>query len=79
MQRAVLRALGEVVDPADADRIARATALVEGALRLDVDFGLWGAQTRFFDLWRALPDARPALGKLANLLRFNLPREGPPA
>jgi alpha-amylase/alpha-mannosidase (GH57 family) len=79
MQRAVLRALGEVAGPADADRIARATALVEGALRLDVDFGLWGAQTRFFDLWRALPDARPALGKLADLLRFNLPREGAPA
>ncbi|MBI2161988.1 MAG: hypothetical protein HYU25_16695, partial [Candidatus Rokubacteria bacterium] len=59
------------------ERIRRATALVDVAIRLGLDLGFWGAQTQFFDLWRALPPARPALAGLARLLHFDLPREAP--
>ncbi len=72
MQRAVRQAFATVAESPDAEAIRRATQLVEGAVRLDVDFGFWGAQTQFFDLWRALPAARPALAALAGLLRFAL-------
>ena len=77
MQRAVRRAFAAVAEAPDDERIRRAAALVDAALRLGVDFGFWGAQTQFFDLWRALPPARPALAGLAGLLHFNLPREAP--
>ncbi len=77
MQRAVRRAFAAVADARDEARIRGATALVDGAIRLGVDFGFWGAQTQLFDLWRALPGARPALGGLAGLLHFDLPREAP--
>jgi hypothetical protein len=77
MQRAVRRALAAIAEAPDDERIRRASELVDGAIRLGVDFGFWGAQTQFFDLWRALPAARPALARLASLLHFNLPREAP--
>ena len=75
LQRAVRRAFAAVADAPDDERIRHVTALVDGAMRMGLDFGFWGAQTQFFDLWRALPHARPALAGLAGLLRFNLPRE----
>jgi hypothetical protein len=77
MQRAVRRAFDAVAEAPDDERIRRAAALIDAAIRLGVDFGFWGAQTQFFDLWRARPRARPALAGLAGLLHFNLPREAP--
>jgi alpha-amylase/alpha-mannosidase (GH57 family) len=77
MQRAVRRAFAAVAEAPAEERIRRATGLIDGAIRLGVDFGFWGAQTQFFDLWRAQPGARPALGRLAGLLNFSLPREEP--
>jgi hypothetical protein len=48
-------------------------ALVDGARRLDVRFGLWRAQNRFFELWQARPDAQGVLRPLAEALGFDLP------
>jgi hypothetical protein len=45
---------------------------VEDAETLDPEFGLWQAQTRFFEIWRAQPAARPVLAPLATALGFNL-------
>jgi alpha-amylase/alpha-mannosidase (GH57 family) len=70
--RAVSRALQAVAEEPSAERVARATALVTDALRLGLRFGLWESQNRFFAIWRARPDARPALAPLATALGFNL-------
>ena len=63
--------------PADAspERIAAALALVEGAQRAGIRFGLWSAQNDFLAVWRARSDARPALQPLASALGFALPAE----
>lgn len=52
------------------DRIDAALALIEGAERLGVGFGRWGAQNDFWALWRARPDARAALEPLGRALGF---------
>ena len=46
-------------------------------MRLGIRFGLWAAQNRFFDLWRARPEARGTLAPLAEALGFDLSREVP--
>jgi len=57
------------------ERIDAALALIEGAGRLGVGFGRWGAQNDFWALWRARPDAREALQPLARALGFARPLE----
>jgi alpha-amylase/alpha-mannosidase (GH57 family) len=71
--RAVRRALDVVAaDPSPA-RVAGATALIAGAHRLGLRYGYWATQNQFFELWRAHPETRGALGPLAAALGFNLP------
>ncbi|MBI1846348.1 MAG: DUF3536 domain-containing protein [Candidatus Rokubacteria bacterium] len=77
MRRTVRRALARVAEAPAPDRVAPAVALVEGARRLGVPFGVWAAQTELFELWRARPDARPALAPLASALGFALEAEAP--
>ncbi len=43
-------------------------AVIDGARRLGVGFDRWGAQNRVFELWRRMPEARPALAPLAAAL-----------
>jgi hypothetical protein len=77
MLRAVAAALAAVAASATEETIAHAVALVAGAKRLGVRFGLWGAQNRFFEIWRERPEARRRLAPLATALGFNLPLEPP--
>jgi len=37
-----------------------------------VRFGLWATQNRFFDVWRARPEARARLAPLGAVLGFDL-------
>jgi len=74
MHRAVQQALAAVEASPVAGHVAEAAALVTGAQRLGVRFGLWATQNRFFDLWRSRPDARAALEPLAEALGFALQR-----
>jgi hypothetical protein len=53
--------------------VAEAQALIEGARRLGLRYGHWVTQNRFFELWRGSgPEARRALGPLADALGFDL-------
>jgi alpha-amylase/alpha-mannosidase (GH57 family) len=74
---AMTRALGRTLEALAAEptpaRAAAATALIAGARRLGVGFGLWRTQNRFFELWGARPDARGVLLPLAEVLGFDLP------
>jgi hypothetical protein len=73
MQRAVAAALDALGQGVTAERVAAATALITGAERLGVRFGLWRAQNRFFELWTAAPPQdRAVLRPLAAALGFNL-------
>ncbi len=73
MQRAVAAALDALGEGVTAERVAAAVALVTGAERLGVRFGLWRAQNRFFELWTAAPPRdRALLRPLASALGFNL-------
>ncbi len=72
MQIAVARVLGLVAESPSRERVARATALIEGARRLGIRYGHWGAQNRFFQIWSERPDARGDLLPLATALGFNL-------
>lgn len=72
LRQAVERLLDELAGEATAERVQAAVALVEGARRLGVGFGLWGAQNRFFELWNARPPARRVLTPLAQVLGFEL-------
>ena len=40
-------------------------------------FGLWGTQNRFFEIWRARPEAHATLAPLATELGFKLAPETP--
>ena len=72
LQRVVQGGLAAVAaDPAP-ERIAAVQRLIEGATALQLRFGLWQAQNRFFEIWRARPEARPTLGSLGAALAFNL-------
>ncbi len=77
MTRGVAMALEAVREQPTADRVATATALITGAQRIGLRFGLWRAQNHFFALWRERTEARPALAPLAAALGFELPPEAP--
>jgi alpha-amylase/alpha-mannosidase (GH57 family) len=68
---AISRALDALASPTP-ERVGAATALVRGAQRLGVGFGLWRAQNRFFVLWRQQPRDRAILKPLAQALGFDL-------
>ncbi len=72
LQRAVLGALDAVAAEPGVERAAAVQRLVQEAGALGVDFGLWEAQNRLFEIWRAQPQARPVLEPLAAALGFNL-------
>ena len=72
LRRAVLGALDAVAAEPGAERVAAVQRLVQEAGVLGVDFGLWEAQNRLFEIWRAQPEARPVLEPLAAVLGFNL-------
>jgi len=72
MQSAVARVLELVAESPTRDRVAQATALIEGARRLGIRYGHWAAQNRFFEIWTERPDARGELLPLANALGFSL-------
>ena len=74
MHRAVTQALDGIAESASSERVARATALIEGARRLGIRYGHWATQNRFFQLWRERPDARDVLLPLATTLGFSLAR-----
>ena len=70
------RAVGLALATADAEptpeRVADAVRLLEGARQLGVRYGLWATQNRFFDIWRARPEARARLAPLGAVLGFSL-------
>ena len=72
MGRAVAHALALVAESPARERVAQATALVEGARRLGIRYGHWATQNRFFQIWSERPDARADLLPLANALGFSL-------
>ena len=72
MHRAVGQAIDAIAESPTSERVARATALIEGARRLGIRYGHWATQNRFFQLWRERPDARDVLRPLATTLGFNL-------
>jgi alpha-amylase/alpha-mannosidase (GH57 family) len=72
LQRAVQGALGAVAAEPVAARVAAAQRLIEDARARGLRFGLWQAQNRFFEIWQARADARPALTPLGVVLGFNL-------
>jgi hypothetical protein len=72
LQRALLGALDAVAAEPGPERVTAVRRLVEDARALGLEFGLWEAQNRFFEIWRAQPDARPVLAPLATTLGFNL-------
>jgi alpha-amylase/alpha-mannosidase (GH57 family) len=75
LQALVDGALDAVAAEPTAERVADARRLVEDATALGLRFGLWRAQNRFFEIWRARPEARAALGPLGDTLGFNLAAE----
>ena len=75
LQRAVQSALAAVAVEPVAARAAGAQRLIEDARALGLRFGLWQAQNRFFETWRARPEARAALAPLGAALGFNLAAE----
>jgi alpha-amylase/alpha-mannosidase (GH57 family) len=75
LRRAVLAALDAVAAEPASDRVTTVGRLVEDAAALGLDFGLWDVQNRFFEIWRARPDARPVLAPLGATLGFNLDPE----
>lgn len=72
MQRAVARALDAVAEEPSRERVAQATALIEGARRLGIRHGHWAAQNRFSQIWSERPDERGDLLPLAAALGFSL-------
>ena len=72
VHRAVARALDTVAEAPSRERIAQATALIEGARRLGIRYGHWATQNRFFQIWTERPDARGDLLPLATALGFSL-------
>jgi alpha-amylase/alpha-mannosidase (GH57 family) len=77
MQAAVERALEAVAADPTPERLTAAVRLISDARSLGLRFGLWAAQNRFFDIWRARRDARPRLGPLGAALGFKLAVETP--
>jgi hypothetical protein len=75
LQHAVMRGFSAVAADPTADRIEAVQALIEDATALGLRFGLWQAQNRFFEVWRARPDAQTTLAPLGASLGFNLRAE----
>jgi alpha-amylase/alpha-mannosidase (GH57 family) len=75
MQALVDRALDAVAAEPTAERVADAQRLVEDAAGLGLRFGLWRAQNRFLEIWRASAEARTVLAPLGAALGFNLSAE----
>lgn len=73
LRLAIAVALDEVAAEPEPARVERALALIEGAERLNIGFGHWRAQNRFFEIWRARRDAWTTLAPLAKALGFDLP------
>jgi hypothetical protein len=72
MQVLVDRAFEAVAAEPTAERVADARRLVEEGIALGLRFGLWRAQNRFFEIWRARPQARDVLVPLGRALGFSL-------
>jgi alpha-amylase/alpha-mannosidase (GH57 family) len=70
--RMVGRAFDALVIAPTEERVAEVLALIEGATRLGLRFGLWATQNRFFELWGRLPWARARLTPLGRALGFKL-------
>jgi hypothetical protein len=70
--RMVQRALTAVAEAPTPPRVGEALALIEGANRLGLRYGLWAAQNRFFEIWNARPDARALVQPLGAALGFRL-------
>jgi hypothetical protein len=68
--RMVARALDRVAEAPTAEHIADALALIEGANRLGLRYGLWATQNRFFELWNRHREARAPLAPLGAVLGF---------
>jgi alpha-amylase/alpha-mannosidase (GH57 family) len=77
VRRALERAIALVAAIATPAQVERAVALVAALDRLDLAYGRWTAQNRFFALWEAQAAARPALEPLARALGFALSAEAP--
>jgi hypothetical protein len=72
MREAVHDALARVSQAPGPEAVAEAVGLIEGAGRLGLRYGRWGAQSRFFEVWQARPEAREVLAPLAAVLGFSL-------
>jgi hypothetical protein len=70
--RMVQRALTAVAESPTEPRVAEALALIEGANRLGLRFGLWAAQNRFIEIWNQHPQVRAVLQPLGSALGFRL-------
>jgi len=73
VQSAVARVLELVAESPSRERVAQASALIEGARRLGIRYGHWATQNRFFQIWSERPEARGDLLPLAQALGFSLP------
>jgi alpha-amylase/alpha-mannosidase (GH57 family) len=72
LHRVVMRGLSAVASDPTAERVRAVQSLIEDATALELRFGLWQTQNRFFETWRARLDARPTLAPLGVRLGFNL-------
>jgi hypothetical protein len=72
LQALVDRALDAVAAEPTAQRVADAQRLVEDAEAHGLRFGLWRAQNRFLEVWRARAEARAVLAPLGDALGFSL-------
>ena len=72
LQAAVDKALDAVATDPTPERVAAAERLVSDSRALGLRFGLWGAQNRFFDIWRMRREARVILRPLGTALGFKL-------
>jgi alpha-amylase/alpha-mannosidase (GH57 family) len=70
--RMVNRALDAVAESPTEERVAEALALIEGANRLGLRYGLWAAQNRFFEVWNRRGDAHARLQPLGAVFVFRL-------
>jgi alpha-amylase/alpha-mannosidase (GH57 family) len=77
LQAAVDGALAAVAAEPGAERVAAAGRLISDARALGLQFGLWAAQNRFFEIWRQRREARARLVPLATALGFKLALEVP--
>ena len=72
VQSAVARVLELVAESPSRERVAQASALIDGARRLGIRYGHWATQNRFFQIWSERPEARGDLLPLAQALGFSL-------